>query len=434
MFAVVDVETTGGYSDSHRVIEVGIAISDGEQIIERYNQLVNPERNIPRHITQLTGISNEDVEDSPTFSEIASQVYDMVQGQIFIAHNVNFDYSFIRQELDRAGYKWQAKRGCTVRLSRKILPGLKSYSLSNLSEHLEITNPNPHRALADAETAADILHLLIQENKEELERQIHKRNGVTQLPMNLDAETFHNLPETPGVYYLLDEKGDYLYIGKAIHIKQRISQHFTGTSGSKRRQRWIREVYDIKYKETGSEALALLHEDHEIRKYWPPYNSAQKHPVAKWGIVHYKDRKNQIRFAVQRAEKRVDVLEHFYSYTSAQQHLAECVREYELNPELSGLGWKGEVSVEEHQQNAQAWLKAKQEERVSGVLKYPGLSNEEHGFVWIKDGRYSGVGMAPSAISEFDPADWLWHAHESPTAEQIVRALLRGEDVDFQVL
>lgn len=434
MFAIVDVETTGGYSDSHRVIEVGIAISDGQEIVERYNQLINPERIIPRHITQLTGISNEDVEDAPTFGEIASKVYDLIQGQIFVAHNVNFDYTFIQKELDRAGYKWQAKKGCTVRLSRKIETGLKSYSLGNLAEHFNIVNPNPHRALADAETAAEILHILLKKDKDEVDRQIHKRNGVTQLPMNLDAEVFHSLPERPGVYYMLDEKGEYLYIGKAISIKQRISQHFTGTSGSKRRQRWIREIHDIKYKETGSEALALLHEDHEIRKYWPPYNSAQKHPVAKWGIVHYKDRKNQIRFAVQRAEKRVDVLEHFYSYTSAQQHLAECVKEYGLSPELSGLGWSSDISPEEHDQNAKLWLESKAEGKESGLLIYPGLESEEQGFVRVIEGRYAGIGMKPSDAPSIDYSEWLWHLHESPTAQQILRALMRDESADFQEL
>lgn len=434
MFAVVDVETTGGYSDNHRIIEVGIAISDGKTIVERYNQFVNPERNIPHHITQLTGISNDDVADAPTFKEISSQVYDYLQGQIFVAHNVNFDYTFIKKELDQAGYTWQAKKGCTVRLSRAIEKGLSSYSLGNLSEHFNIVNPNPHRALADAETAAEILHILIRKDEDEVNRQIHKRDGVTQLPVNLDAKTFHSLPETPGVYYMLDQQGNNLYIGKAINIKQRISQHFTGTSGSKRRQRWLREVYDVKTVETGSEALALLHEDHEIRKYWPPYNSAQKHPVAKWGIVSYKDRKNTFRFAVQRAEKRVDVLEHFYSFTSAQQFLAEKVKEYGLNPELSGLGWKGAIEWDEHQVNAERWISESKSKSVSGVLYYPGVKSDEKGFVLIEEGRYAGIGMLSSDKESETLRDALWHYHESPTAQQIVAALIRSEDADFQTL
>ncbi|NVK27717.1 MAG: GIY-YIG nuclease family protein [Flavobacteriia bacterium] len=434
MFAVVDVETTGGYAEKHRVIEVGIAISDGERIVERYNQLINPERNIPRHITQLTNISPDDVEDAPTFKDVASQIYDLLQGNVFVAHNVNFDYSFIKRELDEAGYTWQAKKLCTVKLTRAIVPGLKRYSLGNLAEHFNIVNPNPHRALADAETAADILHQLIQIDKEAVNRTLNQRNGESQLPMNLDPEVFHNLPETPGVYYMKDQTGNNLYIGKAINIKQRISQHFTGTSGSKRRQRWIREIYTIETVETGSEALALLHEDHEIRHYWPPYNAAQKHPVAKWGVVSYKDRKNTYRFAVQRAEKRVDVLAHFYSFTAAQQYLAEAVKAYKLDPRLSGLGWEGDVSREEHQVNAERWLKEISVNSINAVLIYPGPTQSEVGFVHIQEGRYAGIGTAPTGLSLESMLEKKWHAHESPTAQQILAALLRAEEVDIQLL
>ncbi len=425
MFAIVDVETTGGYAEAHRVIEVGIAISDGQRIIERYNQLVNPERVVPNHIIQLTGISNDDVIDKPTFAEIASEVYDLLQGQVFIAHNVNFDYTFIQRELEQAGYTWKAKKGCTVRLTRSIIPGLKSYSLANLAAHFNIVNPNPHRALADAETAADILHELIQTDEDAVNRAIHKNTALSQLPVNLDAAIFHSLPEVPGVYYMLGKNKEILYIGKAVNIKQRISQHFTGSSGSKRRQRWLREVYHINTVKTGSEALALLHEDHEIRQHWPPYNSAQKHPVAKWGIVSYRDRKNIVRFAVQRAEKRIEVLEHFYSYTSAQQYLAEAVKERGMNAQYSGLGWESEVDINTHQEAAEAWLREFENANGNVVLNYPGVDVNEFGFVLIREGKYAGIGFAPKNAGEEDLEQYVWHKHDSPTAQQIVRSLLR---------
>ncbi|GGH73853.1 exonuclease domain-containing protein [Phaeocystidibacter marisrubri] len=428
MFAIVDVETTGGYSDNHRVIEVGIAISDGTQITERFNALVNPGRTIPAHITQLTGISNADIEGAPPFSEIAAKVYDLLQGQVFVAHNVNFDFTFIKRELEEVGYTWNAKKLCTVRLSRKIFPGLKSYSLGNLASHFQIVNPNPHRALADAETAADILHLLLKEDETEVNSQLNKNRGTSQLPIHLDANVFHSLPETPGVYYMKSEKGENLYIGKAINIKQRISQHFTGSSGEKRRQRWLREIHDIKYIETGSEGLALLHEDHEIRHYWPPYNAAQKHPVAKWGIVSYKDRKGVPRLAVQRAEKRIDILEHFYSFTSAQQFLGELVRELELHPKLSGLGWDSDVEIELHTERLNAWLdQRKKESEVNGYLKFDG-PDASVGYVLIENGGYSGIGTVSLGIEKWTLSllkENLWHYHESPTARQILNALLR---------
>lgn len=425
MFAVVDVETTGGYSQNHRVIEVGIAISDGHQVIERYNQLINPETFIPHHITQLTGITNDDVRDAPTFSEVASEIYELIQGQVFVAHNVNFDYTFIHRELELAGYTWKAKKLCTVRLTRAIVPGLPKYNLGSLAEHFNIVNPNPHRALADAETAADILHELILLDEPAVMQKLKKND--TQLPIHLDAEVYQALPETPGVYYMKGEHGEILYIGKAINIKQRITQHFTGNSGAKKRQRWLREIHHIDTVETGSEALALLHEDHEIRHHWAPYNSAQKHPVAKWGVVGYKDRKGTYRFAVQRAEKRVDVLAHFYSFTSAQQYLAEAVKEFQLDPKLSGLGWEGDVSIDAHQENAVKWLEQIKGQKITGFLIYPGVNDTQVGFVHIDNGKYGGIGTADKGVNSSDFHEYLWHKHDSPTAQQILAALLREE-------
>ena len=132
-YAIVDIETTGGNASGSRITEIAIIIHDGIQVLDRYETLVNPQKEIPLPIFALTGINNEMVRDAPIFDDIAEKVLEMLTGRIFVAHNVNFDHSFVRHELGRAGLKWTAKNKlCTVRAARKIKPGLPSYSLGNL--------------------------------------------------------------------------------------------------------------------------------------------------------------------------------------------------------------------------------------------------------------------------------------------------------------
>ena len=154
---MVDVETTGGHASKHRITEIGIALVDDGKIVKTYEQFVNPETDIPRHITTLTGITNEDVENAPLFKHIASEVSELLKGRTFVAQNVNFDYSFIKNEFEHIGSTFQAKRLCTSRYARSRINGLKRSSLKVLAEHFRVVNKNPHRALSDAITAAKIL-------------------------------------------------------------------------------------------------------------------------------------------------------------------------------------------------------------------------------------------------------------------------------------
>jgi DNA polymerase III subunit epsilon len=132
LYAIVDIETTGGYASSHGITEIAIYLHNGEKILKRFETLINPGQNIPYYITALTGINNEMVQDAPSFSEVASVVNDLLEGAVFVAHSVNFDFSFIRHQMQACGYEMKHKKLCTVRLSRKVLPGLPSYSLGNM--------------------------------------------------------------------------------------------------------------------------------------------------------------------------------------------------------------------------------------------------------------------------------------------------------------
>ncbi|MGZ3925039.1 MAG: 3'-5' exonuclease, partial [Flavisolibacter sp.] len=137
-YAIVDIETTGGYAAANGIIEISIKVFDGEKVLEEFETLINPNQAIPKYIQGFTGINNEMVQDAPVFEEVAEKVYTFLQGNVFVAHNVNFDYSFVKSHLEFYGYSFNAKKLCTVRLARQIFPGLPSYSLGNLCDSLDI--------------------------------------------------------------------------------------------------------------------------------------------------------------------------------------------------------------------------------------------------------------------------------------------------------
>lgn len=165
-YAIVDIETTGGHAASSGITEVAILIHDGKSIIDRYETLINPQRPIPYFIQVLTGINNEMVSGHPPFYEVAKKIYSLLEGRVFVAHNVNFDYSFLKHHLELAGYKFASTKLCTVRMSRKIKPGLKSYSLGRLCDALNIPMGNRHRAMGDAEATAILFSKLLDWDEE----------------------------------------------------------------------------------------------------------------------------------------------------------------------------------------------------------------------------------------------------------------------------
>lgn len=164
-YCVVDIETTGGGSDQHRITEVGIVKVQQGEIVDEWQSLINPQRRIPKYITELTGIDDTMVKDAPTFSQVADQILEFTEGSIFVAHNVGFDYGFFRQEFSRLEINYKSPKLCTVKLARQYFPGLASYSLGKLCNDLDIQLDNHHRAMADAKAAADIL-LMVNEQRE----------------------------------------------------------------------------------------------------------------------------------------------------------------------------------------------------------------------------------------------------------------------------
>jgi DNA polymerase-3 subunit epsilon len=161
-FAVVDIETTGSTPQSAGITEIAIVIHNGVEVTGKYVTLINPRHKIPPFIVNMTGISDEMVAGAPLFEEVAPQIYNLLNGRVFVAHNVSFDYSFVHYLLGRSGFQWSAPKLCTIKLSRRVFPGLEKYGLGSLTRDLGIRIEGRHRAWGDAAATAQVLTMAIE--------------------------------------------------------------------------------------------------------------------------------------------------------------------------------------------------------------------------------------------------------------------------------
>ncbi|HKK61807.1 MAG TPA: exonuclease domain-containing protein [Bacteroidales bacterium] len=333
-FAVVDLETTGGLPSRDRIIEIGIVIITDGEVTDRYESLVNPERSIPPFIANMTGISNEAVKAAPKFFEIAKDIVLKLKGRIFVAHNVNFDYNFLRYEFQQLGYAFSSRRLCTVQLSRKLYPEYKSHGLSKLVKRFNLNMTDRHRALGDAQATAEFLLLSFQQKTNtpaEIKHLVNFGLQSARLPQNISIEDLHKLPEKPGVYFLMDDNNEFAYIGKSDNIKRRIFEHFG--KGGKKTSQLLRSVHHIEYELTPGNLIALLKEDQYIKKYNPPINKAQKRTSFPYVIVKHQ-KSNNTFFKVHthtRAEKQKwEVIAEFGQRKHAYAHLENVSRDLGL--------------------------------------------------------------------------------------------------------
>lgn len=403
MYAIVDIETTGSSANYGKITEVAILIHDGKRVVDEYQTLLNPERVIPMNITALTGISNEMVRDEPRFFEVAKEIYQMLEGNIFVAHNVNFDYSFLKNEFQQLGGTLNLKKLCTVRLSRKVFPGLKSYSLGNLCDHFGIANHARHRAMGDARATVELLDLIIQNDENHIANFLKKDSQEGFLPPHLPKATFDALPEFTGVYYFHDAHGEIIYVGKANNIKKRVKGHFSNTDVVYK-QGLKDKLYDISYEECGDEMIAFLFESSEIKKHFPIYNKAQKFSNAKYGLYHYQDGKGFDRLSIGKKMKGTLPLIGFTSFDRARDYLIELVKKFELDPELCSLpasmmmyfGYTiktgGEGATEQRERFKKA-IQSIKENSQSFCLLGQGRTLTEKSVVLVENGKYLGFGF-----------------------------------------
>ncbi|MCC5920173.1 MAG: GIY-YIG nuclease family protein [Cyclobacteriaceae bacterium] len=420
-FAIVDIETTGGFAKGHRMVEIAVVIVENGDITETFESLINPGRKIPANVSGIHGIYDEDVADAPSWVEIAPKVYQLLENAVFVAHSVNFDYTFVKAEMEDCGIQLNLPKLCTVRLSRKLLPGHRSYSLGSLCSDLKINISARHRAMGDAYATAVLFQLLLEKDTQAIIQKSIKRNSKEAiLPDYLDKEEFEKLPESCGLYYLLNEKAQPIYIGKAKNIKKRVYSHFGGSSETYTKQAYQKEVRNVSYELCGNDFIAFIRESQEIHKHWPKYNRSQKKPSQLWAVISYE---NQMGYKILELVKRKKGLPIIFTFNSAaegRQFLHQICSSYELCPKLCGIqkvsqecydysvnackgACIGKEEVKAYNQRLSEGIEKARSQRASYVAIGKGRTSIEKSVVYVENGVYQGHTFSESIIESEIP-------------------------------
>ena len=443
MYAIVDIETTGGSSKTHGITEIAVIIHDGKREISRWETLVNPEIHIPSNITALTGITNEMVESAPVFKAISEELQELLKDKIFVAHNVNFDYGFIRNHFARTGVKWNPKRLCTVRLSRKIIPGLYSYSLGKIAQQLGYQIEHRHRARGDCEFTAILFKKLVSEDvNDHIKFALNARSREATLPPNLSRTVLEKLPDSLGVYLFYDATGSVIYIGKANNIKHRVSEHFRGNTHTGFKSRFAEKITDVKWIECPNELISLLVEAREIKKYWPPYNRLMKRVTLNWGVFAYRDQNNYGRFTIGRVGKWAKPIVSFRSQFEARQIMMKLREEFQLCARYCDLQEQsGECAEDVHGECNKACIQSESPEsynlrhqlatdnlsqsEATMIIRDEGFTADEETLILVENGRYKGHGLIPKSLEINSVKDVLEYI-ETGYDDQDIQSIIRG--------
>jgi DNA polymerase-3 subunit epsilon len=405
LYAILDIETTGGQFNEEGITEIAIYKFDGHEIVDQFISLVNPEIPIQPFVVKLTGINNAMLRSAPKFFEVAKRIIEMTNDCVLVAHNADFDYRILRTEFRRLGYDFNVKTLCTVELSKKLLPEQTSHSLGKLVRALGIPMADRHRASGDAMATVKLFKMLLDKdlNKEIVAAHIkfEIQKGIAPKLVNI----IESIPSRTGVYYIHNEQGKLVYIGKSRNIKKRINQHFTGTTTKCRKIQ--SDVFTVTYDETGSELIALLKESEEIKINKPMYNRAQRKSVFQFALYSEKDGNGYLNLKLQKADGRKKEITSFSSLQEAKNALFRITTHYNLCQKYTGLyitknecfqhkikecdgACIGNILPEEYNERVQEFIDKNSFESESMILVDRGRNSSEHSAVLIENGIYKG--------------------------------------------
>ena len=335
MYAILDIETTGGQFNEEGITEIAIYKFDGHEIVDQFISLVNPEIPIQPFVVKLTGINNEMLRLAPKFHEIAKRIIEITQDCIIVAHNAVFDYRILCTEFRRLGYEFNAKNLCTVALAQRLLPEQPSHSLGKLVRALGIPMADRHRASGDAMATVKLFKILLEKD---LEKVIVKELIKTDVQKGIAPkfrDILDSVPSKTGIYYFHNQQGSIIYIGKSKNIKKRVNQHLIGTTNKCRKMQ--REVFTVTYDETGSELIALLKESQEIKINKPQYNKALQKTNFHIGLYKNTNKEGYFTLDIQKIDGRKKEITLFSSITEAKNFLQIITSHYHLCQKFTTL-------------------------------------------------------------------------------------------------
>ena len=408
MYAILDIETTGGKYNEEGITEIAIYKFDGHKVVDQFSSLVNPEKPIQPFVVNLTGINNEMLRHAPKFYEVAKRIIEITDGCIMVAHNALFDNRILTTEFDRLGYHFEKETLCTVELAKKLIPDLPSYSLGKLVRSLGIPLTDRHRAQGDAKATVALFKMLLAiDTSKEIITETLRKDPKRQLEPKL-LDIIQNAPSETGVYYMRNEAGNIIYIGKSRNIKKRLVQHFT--NDNRKAKKIQLEVKSVTFEKTGNELIALLKESEEIKHNKPLFNRALRRTLFTHQLSSFVDENGYINLRIEKADGRKKAITTFSNYQQARSSLFKITEENQLCQKLTGLydtskqcfnytinecygACLNKEPVAEYNNRVKTFLEKCSYENQNMLIIDRGREIEERSVVLIENGVYKGYGF-----------------------------------------
>ncbi|HEX9826842.1 MAG TPA: exonuclease domain-containing protein [Flavobacteriaceae bacterium] len=408
MYAILDIETTGGKYNEEGITEIAIYKFDGHKVVDKFISLINPERDIQPFVVNLTGINSSMLRSAPKFYEVAKRIVEITEDCIIVAHNAQFDNRILKTEFKRLGFGFKRETLCTVELAKKLIPGHDSYSLGKLARALGIPVSDRHRADGDAMATLKLFKILLNKDLDKVIIQDSVRMEPKYQMEPNHKDIIDALPSITGVYYIHDEQGKIIYIGKSKNIRHRINQHFTNTSPKSKKIQLL--VNTVTYEATGSELVALLKESQEIKRNKPLFNTALRRNIFTHALYSFKDEHGYINLKIDKADGRKKHITTYSNLQSAKSFMFKAVEDYRLCQKLTGLypsktncfnytikSCNGacilKESVEDYNRRVQQLITKNSYDSQNMVIIDRGRDIEERSVVYIENGVFKGLGF-----------------------------------------
>ncbi len=391
MYAIIDIETTGGQFNKEGITEIAIYKFDGVEIVDQFISLVNPEIPIQPFVVKLTGINNAMLRQAPKFFEVAKRIIEITEGCIIVAHNAPFDYRILKLEFDRLGYKFQKPTLCTVEMSKVLLPDAQAYSLGKLVRSLGIPIADRHRASGDAMATLKLFKLLLDKD---IDKQIVKQQIKNEVHQGISPKLFdilESIPTTIGVFYIHNDKGNIIFIGKSNNIRKKLNQIFT--ADSKIAKRIQKEVYTVTFEETGNELIALLKEREELLHNKPVLNITQRKSPYLWSVYQEKLENGYETLKIHKSDGRKNAVQSFKNQKNALQFINDLYKENEIVEEVqNALSLAGNIQYPTvlHNELFESLIEGNKLKYNNLIIVLKGRNLNEKSAVVIENGIFKG--------------------------------------------
>ncbi|WP_338359330.1 exonuclease domain-containing protein [Yeosuana marina] len=408
MYAILDIETTGGKYNEEGITEIAIYKYDGHQVVDQFISLVNPERDIQPFVVNLTGINSNMLRNAPKFYEVAKRIVEITEDCILVAHNAQFDYRILVTEFRRLGFDFSRESLCTVELAKTLIPNQPSYSLGKLVRSLGIPVTDRHRASGDAIATVKLFKMLLDKDssKKIIQESIRKNPKLQLEPRHIDI--IEQLPSITGVYYIHKSDGEIIYIGKSNNIKKRINQHFTNSNHKSKKIQL--NAAAVTYEATGSELVALLKESEEIKRNKPIYNRALRRTVFTHALYSFVDENDYINLKIDKVDGRKKPITTFSNRDSGKSFINKAVEDYNLCQKLTGLyktktscfnydikechgACIGKESSEDYNKRVMSLINKNSYRQKNMVIIDRGREIDERSAIYIENGVFKGIGF-----------------------------------------